>query len=183
MESVGTVKGDDFINTYNNFPGALGTEFTFEWEVPKNATGYDGYIWVGYLGGVYDETSNRDGQIKKTDENAINASALDFIDRVNALSSLSGEERAAEINLLGRIYNLLDSTQQAFVRGDYDGTDYYQKLQTASAVSYVETAPLSAAPGEEAQDGYLWIAFAALAVAACGMAAVIFRLGTDKRRK
>ncbi len=183
LESVGTMQGDDLINTYNNLPKELGSTLTLEWIVPMNATGYDGYIWKEYLGGVYDQTTNANGKIKKTKTNALNASALDFIDRVNALSELSGDERTAEINLLRRIYNLLDSTQQGF----QEVKAAYAKLQAASGVSYVETQTEPLAETAEAastgENGAVWFAVFAAIVAACGAAFLICRTHTGRREK
>lgn len=186
LESIGVVDDDVMTNTYINFKQELGKKFNLKLVVPKNATGYDSYIWKAYLGGIKDE-NNPDGKIEKSEKNAISASALDFIDRVKALSSLSGDEREAEIDMLKRIYNLFDSIQVGFVTEGFDGTDYHQMLLnaengSASAQSFGETVAADV-QAERGERDYLWVAALVLAVASCAAVVLVLHLNKGRREK
>ncbi len=171
LESIGTKQSGGLVNTYNNFKDELGRGFTMQWIVPKNATGYDSYIWREYLG----------QRIERTNQDAINSSALNFIDRVNALPLLSGDERAAEITSLLSMYNMLDATQKQFS----EVADAYARLRAAGGVSYVVEATEPAAAEQSGSAGsYAWIAIlAAVLAVACGAVLVICRKHTGRREK
>ncbi len=116
-------------NVYNNFKVAMGTEggTGITIVVPANHTGYDLYIWEQYFGEI-------DPEVNVSDANQPIRSAIDFMDRVNALPAPADVTEAdrAEITLLQRIYNTLVTVQKDFVSGGYDGTDYYAILTAAA---------------------------------------------------
>ena len=120
-------------------------------------------------------------RIERTNQDAINSSALNFIDRVNALPLLSGDERAAEITSLLSMYNMLDATQKQFS----EVADAYARLRAAGGVSYVVEATEPAAAEQSGSAGsYAWIAIlAAVLAVACGAVLVICRKHTGRREK
>ncbi len=161
LESVGKMEGDELVNTYSNLKAFLGEEMELTWTVPLNATGYDSYIWKQY--GAHGLT------VQRTEENALNNSALDFIDRVNALASLPAAERAAEIAVLARIYNMLDATQKGFD----EVREAYAKLQATPLTGYAEELP---ADGTTAAENGGWALPLLLAAAVFGGALAVVTL-------
>lgn len=133
---------ESFINRYDNFNFAFDAdekpEVTFI--TPSNASGYDNRIWKLYVG-------------KVTNNNTIqaNISTLEYIERIKALPDNPTRDDQAEVDALLRMYNILSSVQQHFIKGDYSysasgntiddtyytailgGIDYYNRLTEIDA--------------------------------------------------
>ncbi len=91
-----------FIQLYNNFSTNLGSGYKFNIEYPKNGSGYNNHVYGNYFNEP--ETYLDEGAEQGT---------LALIARIDALDpdNLDGNE----ITLIRRSYNLLSSTQKAFV--------------------------------------------------------------------
>ena len=126
-----TAEGDETTedNVYNNFKVEMGAEggTGITIVVPANHTGYDLYIWEQYFGELNPE-------VNVSDTNQPIRSAIDFMDRVNALPAPADitEADRDEITVLQKIYNTLVTVQKDFVSGGFDGTDYYAILTAAA---------------------------------------------------
>ncbi len=173
----------DEVNVYDNFNFAYGDDNeTLRIFVPANGSGYDNYIWKAYVG----------KNISATKELHIMSSTLELIERVNAMPT-----DAAEIATLKRLYNMLNTAQQAIVKGNYDykdgdkyidgdyyrallgGTDYYAKLNSLTARASASASAGASVGSHKAEGSYapmavaLAIAVAVAVVTAFAAAAVI----------
>ncbi len=173
LESLSPISGTTYgDNVYNNFVETLGSRLSLKVIVPANGTGYDSYLWRSYVGEV-----SAEGEVRP------NASSLDFMDRAARLSALEGDALAAEVEALERLYRVMDTTQQNFVTGGYDGTNYYELLQNAKA--RIPAAPET--PEEEGPSDkgalWLWIGIGVGGAALVGCAAALTVMLVRRKRR
>ena len=106
-------------NYYDNFnfesDGEGGKGKSLNIYVPVNNTGYDVRMWNNYVGKLVKPVES-DGGIH------IMLGTIEYIDDVKAALG-NADVTEDEINLLVRIYNMISSVQQNFVRGNYDYSD------------------------------------------------------------
>ena len=106
--------------TYNNLVsevGEMGSPVGIEITVPKNAVGYDSYLWSRYIGSTVSS-----GVISMTDSTAY------LVAYINALPDTVTLADADTVDYLQKVYTATDSDQRTFVTN-------YAKL--ASAISEV----------------------------------------------
>ena len=170
LESYLNAKGE---NVYENFhEGVTITK-------PYNESGYNNYTWTHY--------SN--AKLVTSDKLHISITTFELIERIKAIPANVTEADREEIELLARLYNILNATQKAFVQGNYNftlngasidkdyynkllgGVNYYNKIAEAQNKLNGKSASSNAAStnvevaGEGANSGlnYLWIIPAVLA--------------------
>ena len=152
-------------NYYDNFnfeyDGTGGVDQKLTIHVPANNSGYDARMWSKYVGKLVKSFANIHIQL----------GTIEFIDEVKAALN-NPNITLDEINLLVRIYNMISTAQQYFVRGDYTysdvtgsidadyyteilgGINYYEKLlELRSSVQSGRNVAASSATSPAAVSG------------------------------
>lgn len=198
LESTGSMQPDTsevagkddmtYVNVYDNFPFAMteaSGDHTLVINIPANHSGYDNRIWKKYVGKL----------LKPTKELHAESGTLEIIERISNLPLDPTAADADEINMLARLYNILNAAQRAIVLGTYDYTDdngnsipseYYENLFggkdfraiLSAAQSKLPSSTTSGVNGEtvtSATDGNSFVLFGVVGaiVVVCLIAAML----------